>query len=68
MKKTALLTLIASILLITSCQEPIFEAIREDVEPEEATVSGNITSITRYTANGTEFLALAADGGLKYKQ
>ena len=73
MKKTAIITLIASALLFTSCQDAIYEAIREDVQPEEATVSGTITSITRYTAatadgSEEEFLVLAADGGLRYKQ
>ena len=67
MKKTVLFTLITSILLFTGCQDPIFESIRQDVEPEEATVSGNISTITRYTAGGKEFLALAADDGLRYK-
>ncbi|MCR5189555.1 MAG: hypothetical protein K6C97_11525 [Treponema sp.] len=41
-----------------------------DVPPEEATVSGNIISIARYTAGSNtdnEYLALAADGGLRYK-
>lgn len=68
MKKILLFTLLASILFLTSCQDPIFEAIREDVPPEEATVSGNITSITRYTAGTKEFLLLAANDGLRYKQ
>lgn len=67
MKKIALLTLIFSIFLLSSCQDPIFEAIMEDVIPESATVSGRITSITRYTAAGEEYLFLAADGGLRYK-
>ena len=67
MKKIALLTLIFSIFLLSSCQDPIFEAIMEDVVPEAATVSGRITSITRYTAAGEEYLFLAADGGLRYK-
>ena len=71
MKKSLILTIIASIFLITSftsCQEAIYEAIMEDVVPEEPTVSGNISSITRYTASGIEFLVLAADGGIRYKQ
>jgi len=67
MKKNALLTLIASFLLFTGCQDPIYEAIRQDVKPEEATVSGNIGTITRYTAGNEEFLFLAADDGLRYK-
>ena len=72
MKKTAITILSAALLLFsglfTGCQEAIYEVIREDVEPEEATVSGNIGTITRYTANDTEFLLLAADDGLRYKQ
>ena len=67
MKKIALLTLIFSIFLLSSCQDPIFEAIMEDVVPESATVSGQITNITRYTAAGEENLFLAANGGLRYK-
>jgi hypothetical protein len=39
----------------------------EDVIPESATVSGNITNITRYTVAGEEYLFLAANGGLRYK-
>lgn len=68
MKKTAITILSAAILLFTGCQEAIYEVIREDVEPEEATVSGNIGTITRYTASDTEFLLLSADDGLRYKQ
>lgn len=69
MKKIAFLTLIlSSILVFLSCQDPIYEAIREDVIPEDPTVSGNIGGITRYTAGGNEFLVLAADNGLRYKQ
>ena len=72
MKKIALLLITTSLFLLsglvfTGCQDPIFEAIRMDVKPETATVSGNIGTITRYTAGGKEFLVLAADGGLKYK-
>ncbi|WP_074931451.1 hypothetical protein [Treponema bryantii] len=57
-----------SLLLFTGCWSPIYEAIREDVKPEDPTVSGNIGTITRYTAGGTEYLFLAADDGLRYKQ
>lgn len=72
MRKYKSLTIKSSLLfilclLVTSCFDPIYEAIREDVEPEEATVSGNITTITRYTASDQEFLVLAADDGLRYK-
>ncbi len=67
MKKTLFFTLITSILLLTGCQQALYEAIREDVAPEEATVSGNIATVTRYTAGGEEFLVLAANDGLRYK-
>lgn len=67
MKKIALITLIISIFLLSSCQDAIFEAIMEDVIPESATVSGRITNITRYTVGSEEYLFLAADGGLRYK-
>ena len=73
MKKNALRKITASLFIIstlafTGCQQAIYEAIREDVEPEKATVSGNIGAITRYTAGGNEYLVLAANEGLKYKQ
>jgi hypothetical protein len=72
MKKTTLLTITVSIfmllgLMLTGCQDPIFEAIREDVPPEDATVSGNIRAITRYTAGSNEYLVLAANDGVRYK-
>lgn len=73
MKKNLLFKLAASTFLLfslvfTGCQDPIYEAIREDVPPEDATVSGNVNFITRYTAGGEEYLVLAADEGLRYKQ
>ncbi len=67
MKKISILILLASLLSFTGCYQAIFEAIREDVRPEDATVSGNISSITRYTASDTEFLVVGADNGLRYK-
>ena len=68
MKKNILFTcLLLTSLLLTACYNSVFYDVRSDVAPESATVSGNITSITRYTVNGTEFLVLAADGGLRYK-
>lgn len=71
MKKTLFVTFIASLFMMTAlftgCQDPIYEAIREDVKPEEPTVSGNVGNVTRYTASGKEFLVLAADNGLRYK-
>ena len=66
--KLAVSTFLLFSLVFTGCQDPIFEAIREDVPPEDATVSGNVNFITRYTAGGEEYLVLAADEGLRYKQ
>ncbi len=70
-----LLALSLSILfLLTGCFSPVFYEIRKDVEPEDATVSGILNSITRYTVGDKEYLVVAAkaDGdedymGLKYK-
>ena len=68
MKKNILLSAIVLISVVFSgCYNPVFYNIMGDVAPEDATVSGNINSITRYTINGEEYLALAADGGLRYK-
>lgn len=55
-------------LIFTSCYDAVFFEIEQDVEPETATVSGPINSITRYTVDSTEFLVLAADDGIRYKQ
>lgn len=56
------------LMLFSSCFDPIFYEVRRDVEPESATVSGNIGQITRFTMNGEEYLFLSADGGLRYKK
>lgn len=53
--------------LLSGCYDPIFYEIRKDVEPEEATVSGIINDITRYTAGDKEFLVVNAEGGILYK-
>lgn len=51
--------------------EPVFFGIMHDVEQEEATVTGNITSIARCTLQingvGTECLILSNGGSIKYK-
>ena len=67
--KAALSTIASSLFLVifAGCFNTVFYDIRGDVEPEDATVSGNLTSITRYTINDTEFLVTAADGGVRYK-
>lgn len=57
-----------SILNLTGCWNPIFYELRKDVKPESATVSGHIPQITRFTADGKEYLFLTADGGIRYKE
>ena len=54
--KKILKTLALSLLFIpfiAGCKAPVFYEIMRDVAPEEATVNGVITSITRYKS-GTE--------------
>lgn len=70
MKKTSLL--ISSIIFLTTifftgCYDPVFYEVMNDVKPEEATVSGIINSISRFTVNDKEFLVLAANKGIRYK-
>ena len=55
-------------MLFSSCFDPIFYEVRNDVAPETATVSGSIGQITRFTVGGEEYLFLSADGGLRYKK
>ena len=52
---------------LTGCFDPVFNNILQDVPPEDATVNGVITSIARYTVSGQEYLVLAANNGLRYK-
>ena len=71
MKKTLKIAASGLILLLlitlTSCWQPIFYELRKDVKPEEPTVSGVIPNITRYTADGIEYMFLSADGGIRFK-
>ena len=72
MKKNFVIAYIGLILFslvnFTGCWNPIFYELRKDVKPETATVSGNISQITRYTIQGKEYLFLAADGGIRFKE
>ncbi len=61
---------LTSSLFFTGCYNAVFYEIHQDVESEDATVSGTINQITRYTlqdSNKTEYLVCNADGGLRYK-
>ncbi len=73
MKKTykySILTIILAVtaLAFSSCYSPIFYGIMNDVPPEKATVSGNITTIARCLVDGEEYLFLNGNGALMYKK
>ena len=67
-KLSFILAAFLSSLAFLSCYNDVFYEITQDVESEDATVSGTIAQITRYTVNGTEYLVCNADGGLRYKK
>lgn len=66
MKKILIVTTLLS-LLFTSCFSPVFYQISKEVPPEQATVVGVINSLVRYKASDTEYLVVAANGGIRYK-
>ena len=68
--KKILKTLALSLLFIpfiAGCKAPVFYEIMRDVAPEEATVNGVITSITRYTSGSDEKLVTFSSDGLIWK-
>lgn len=70
MKKISKIILGASLffsVIFTGCFDPVYWGVMKDVAPEDPTVSGTIPAITRYTVGSEEFLAVNADGGLRYK-
>lgn len=67
MKKSLIIITLLTI-LASSCFNPVFYNITQDVPPEKATVSGVINSIVRYEVNGKQYLVLAADKGIRYKE
>lgn len=64
--KTLALTLLY-IPFIAGCKAPVFYEIMRDVAPEEATVNGVITSITRYKSGTEEKLVTFSSDGLIWK-
>ena len=64
--KTLTLSLIF-IPFIAGCKAPVFYEIMRDVAPEEATVNGVITSVTRYTSSSDEKLVTFSSDGLIWK-
>lgn len=67
MKKILIISTLLS-LLFTSCFSPVFYNISKEVPPEQATVVGVINSLVRYKASDTEYLVVAANGGIRYKK
>ena len=68
--KKILKTLALSLLfipIIAGCKAPVFYEIMRDVAPEEATVNGVITSITRYNSGTEEKLVTYSSDGLIWK-
>lgn len=69
MKKRIFFTAVLSAtIFFAGCYNEVFYDIMQDVAPEDATVSGNISAITRYTVSETEYLVVNADSGLRYKK
>ena len=68
MKRILFFSTILSSLILASCFNPVYYEIRKDVKPEEGTISGNISQITRTTVDDQEFLVLYANEGIRYKQ
>lgn len=66
-KLSFILTALLSAAVFSGCYNDVFYEITQDVESEDATVSGTIAQITRYTVSSTEYLVCNADGGLRYK-
>lgn len=63
--KKILKTLVLSLLFIpfiAGCKAPVFYEIMRDVAPEEATVNGVITSITRYKSDTEKLVTFSSDG------
>lgn len=68
MKKSIFTLLVLFSVIFASCHQPVFYTIMQDVPPQDATISGDISSITRYTVNGQEYLVTNAQQGLLYKK
>jgi hypothetical protein len=66
--RTAVCTsfLICASLSFTACQDVIYSKIMNEVTLDDATISGTINSIVRYTLNGTECI-FTENGNIYYK-
>ena len=70
MKKINLFLILSCILfsiIFSSCQEAVFYGITQDVSPEEATVSGAVTTIVRYKVGDTDLYISSGLGTSLYK-
>ena len=69
MKKTTKLFSIFGLcsIIFTSCFNPVFYEIRQDVAPEKSTTDGIVTCITRYSVGDQEYLVTNANGTITYK-
>lgn len=67
-KRIFFTTILSATIFFAGCYNEVFYDIMQDVAPEDATVSGNISAITRYTVSETEYLVINADSGLRYKK
>lgn len=54
-------------IFFTSCFNPVFYEIRQDVAPEKSSTTGIITCITRYSVGDQEYLVTNANGTITYK-
>lgn len=61
------LTVLGS-LFFTSCKDPVFYYISNDVVSESATINGVVRSIARYTIGNDEYLVTVASNGFVYKR
>jgi len=68
MKKSLIIFTTILSLLFTSCFQPAFYNISQDVSPEKATIVGVINSLVRYKVDNTEYLVVSANGGIRYKK
>jgi hypothetical protein len=66
--KTAVLTslLISTAVFFTGCQDVIYAKIMNEVTLDDATISGSVNSIVRYTLNSTECIFIE-NGNVYYK-
>jgi len=63
---TVCITAAVSLFTLTGCQGEIFNSIREEVELESSTITGDIHSLVRFTESSTDYL-FVENGDIYYK-